>query len=113
MATEIEVLQVLKILGDIYPSFHLSSTAIEMYVRLLDDIPGNILGQSVLDHISRSSFFPSIAELRMGAFNIIEALDPVQSGYEAWAEVQGEMQRIGYLNRPKFTNPITDKVVDS
>src|SRR5512136_609790 len=104
VATEIEILHVLKILGDIYPSFQLSSSAIEIYVSLLSDIPGNILGQSALDHISSSSFFPSIAELRSGAFNIIEATAPVPSGYEAWAEVLKEMQRVGYLGRPKFTN---------
>ena len=112
VASEIEVLQVLKILGDIYPSFKLSSTAIEIYVQLLEDIPGMILGQCALDHISRSSFFPSIAELRIAAFSILEAMDHLPSGYEAWAEVQAEIQHIGYLGSPCFQNRITKKVVD-
>lgn len=112
MATEIETLRVLKILGDVYPSFHLNSSAIEVYVRLLVDIPGLVLEQSALDHISRSTFFPSIAELRSTAFNIIEAADPVPTEYEAWSEVQTQIHRVGHCNQPKFNNPIAAQVVE-
>jgi hypothetical protein len=112
MATEIETLRVLKILGDVYPSFELSSAAIEVYVRLLADIPGPVLEQSALDHISHSTFFPSIAELRSAAFGIIEAADPVPTDYEAWSEVQAEIHRVGYYNVPKFDHPLTSQVVE-
>ena len=112
MATEIEILRVLKILGDVYPSFQLSSSAIKVYVRLLDDIPGSVLEQSALDHISRSTFFPSIAELRSAAFNIIDATDPVPNEYEAWSEVQSEIHHVGHISLPHFDNPITTKVVE-
>ena len=112
MATEIEILHVLKILGDVYPSYQLSSPAIEVYVRLLEDIPSLVLEQSALDHISRSSFFPSIAELRSAAFSIVESSDPIPTGYEAWSEVQVEIQRVGYCNQPQFGNPIAAQVVN-
>ena len=112
MATEIEILRLLKILGDVYPSFQLSSSAIKVYVRLLDDIPGSVLEQSALDHISRSTFFPSIAELRSAAFNIIDATDPVPNEYEAWSEVQLEIHHVGHISLPHFDNPITTKVVE-
>ena len=112
MATEIEILRLLKILGDVYPSFQLSSSAIKMYVRLLDDIPGSVLEQSALDHISRSTFFPSIAELRSAAFYIIDAIDPVPNEYEAWSEVQSEILQVGHISLPHFDNPITTKVVE-
>jgi len=111
MATEIETLRVLKILGDIYPSFHLSSSAIEVYVQLLTDIPGPALEQAALDHISRSTFFPTIAELRSAAFSIIEAANPIPTDYEAWAEVQAEIRREGHCGQPKFTNPLAAQVV--
>ena len=88
MANQIDVLRVLKILGDIYPTFQLNSSAVEIYVQLLADIPGPVLEQAALDHISRSTFFPTIAELRSAAFNILESANPIPSDYEAWAEVQ-------------------------
>jgi hypothetical protein len=112
MATEIDTLRVLKILGDVFPSFKLSSSAIEVYVRLLADIPGLVLEQSALDHISRSTFFPSIAELRTAAFSIIEAAHPIPTEYEAWSEVRSEIQRVGYGNPPQFDNPLTAQVVE-
>lgn len=112
MATQIEILRVLKILGDIYPSFHLSSSAIEVYVQLLADIPGPVLDQAALDHISRSTFFPTIAELRSAAFNILEAANPIPTEYEAWAEVQAEIRRVGHCRKPQFKKLITAQVVD-
>ena len=111
MATEIEILRVLKILGDIYPSFHLSSSAIEVYVQLLADIPGPVLEQAALEHISRSAFFPAIAELRSAAFSILEAADPIPTDYEAWAEVQAEIRRVGHCGQPQFENPLAEQVV--
>ena len=111
MATEIEILRVLKILGDTYPSFHLSSSAIEIYVQLLADIPGAVLEQAALDHISRSTFFPAIAELRSAAFSILEAADPTPTEYEAWSEVQAEIRRVGHCGQPELENPLAAQVV--
>jgi hypothetical protein len=111
MASEIEILRVLKILGDVYPSYNLSSSAIEIYVQLLADIPGAVLEQSSMEHMSRSTFFPSIAELRSAAFSIIEAAHPVPTAYEAWSEVQALIQNTGHYNDPIFDNPITAQVV--
>jgi hypothetical protein len=112
MATEIEILSVLKILGDVYPSYKLTVAAIEMYVQLLADIQAKVLEQSALDHISRSSFFPSIAELRLAAFRLLESAHPLPSEYEAWSDVQAEIKRVGYCGQPHFENPITSKVVE-
>ncbi len=112
MATEIEILRVLKILGDVYPSFHLSSAAIEIYVQLLTDIPGPVLEQATLDHISHSTFFPAIAELRSAAFSILEAVDPIPTDYEAWGEVQVEIRRIGHCGKPQLQNALAAQVVE-
>ena len=112
MATEIDILRVIKLLGDVYPSYKLSSSAIEVYVRLLEDIPSQILELSALDHISHSTFFPSIAELRSAAFSIIEAADPIPTAYEAWSEVQVKIRQVGHFNSPQFDNPLISHVVD-
>jgi len=112
MATEIETLRVLKILGDVYPSFRLNSSAIEVYVKLMADIPGSVLEQAALDHISRSTFFPSVAELRSAAFSILEAADPIPTEYEAWREVQAEVARVGHAGQPELGNPVARQVVE-
>jgi hypothetical protein len=112
VATQIETLRVLKILGDVFPSFPLSSSAVEVYVRLLADLPGRVLEQAALDHISHSTFFPSIAELRSAVFNILEAIDPLPSEYEAWSVVQAEICRIGQGDRPKFRYALVAQAVE-
>jgi hypothetical protein len=81
-------------------------------VQLLADIPGAMLEQSSMEHISHSTFFPSIAELRSAAFSIIEAAHPVPTAYEAWSEVQALIQHVGHYNHPIFDNPITAQVVN-
>ena len=111
MATQIEILRVLKILGDVYPTYRLSSSAVEIYVRLLADVPGPILEQGALEHISRSSFFPSIAEIRQAAFNLSDAINPIPSEYDAWSDVQSQTQCIGHEGQPQFENPVTTRVV--
>jgi hypothetical protein len=111
MASEMEILRVLKILGDIYPSYHLSSSAVEVYVRLLADLPGEVLEQAALEHISRSTYFPAIAELRSATFDIIEAITPLPTDYEAWAEVQAETRRVGHVGLPQFSHGLIEQVV--
>jgi hypothetical protein len=111
MASEMETLRVLKILGDVYPSYRLSSAAVEIYVRLLADVPGYVLEQAALEHISHSTYFPAIAELRSAAFDILEAISPLPSDYEAWAEVQAEIRRAGHYGRPQFSHVLIEQVV--
>ena len=112
MATQIEILRVLKILGELYPAFQLSSSAVEIYIQLLADIPGPVLEQAALEHIGHSTFFPAIAELRSAAFDILESANPTPTDYEGWAEVQVEIRRVGHCGQPSFKNPLVKQVVD-
>jgi hypothetical protein len=112
MASEIEILRVLKILGDVYSSYHLSSSAVEVYVRLLADIPGEVLERAALEHISRSNYFPAIAELRSAAFDILEAISPIPTDYEAWGEVQSEIRRVGHVGQPQFSHELIARAVE-
>jgi hypothetical protein len=112
MASEIEILRVLKILGDVYSSYHLSSSAVEVYVRLLADIPGEVMERAALEHIGHSKYFPAIAELRTAAFDILEAITPLPSDYEAWGEVQAEIRRVGHVQPPEFSHELIAQAVD-
>ena len=112
-ATQIDVLKVLKLLGEAYPTFQLSRTSIEVYVGLLTDLPAALLEQAALEHISRSAFFPTIAELRGAAFDLLEAAHPSISAHEAWLVVQDEIQRTGHAGQPEFTDPLLIRAVDA
>jgi len=112
-ATQIDVLKVLKLLGEAYPTFQLSRASIEVYVGLLTDLPAALLEQAALEHISRSAFFPTIAELRGAAFDLLEAVHPSLSAHEAWLVVQDEIQRTGHAGQPEFADPLLIRAVDA
>ena len=42
-----------------------------------------------------------------------EAVHPVPTDYEGWAEVQAEIQRVGHYGQPQFENPLVAQVVES
>lgn len=111
MATEIEVLKVIKVLGDAYPTFQLTSASIEVYIRMLADLPSELLEKATLDHICRSTFFPSIAELRGAAFDLLEQPNDEMSTHEAWMQVQTEIQRVGHRSEPVFADPMIAETV--
>ena len=112
-ATQIDVLKALKLLGEAYPAFQMSSSSIEVYVRLLSDLPAALLDQAAIEHVSRSAFFPTIAELRAAAFDLLEAANPSLSPHEAWLLVQDEIQRLGHAGRPELADPLLVRAVDA
>lgn len=111
MATQIEVLKVIKVLGDAYPTFQLTSASIEVYVRMLSDLPAELLEKATLDHISRSTFFPTIAELRSAAFDLVDLPNDELHTHEAWQQVQDEIQRAGRHREPVFADPLVAEAV--
>lgn len=64
MAEASNIIAVLEALGKAYPRQTLSRQSVELYVQFLADIPQDLLWKVAGRHISTSSFFPSIAELR-------------------------------------------------
>jgi hypothetical protein len=111
-SSPIDVLKVLKILGEVYPNYQLSGSAVGIYVRMLSDLSADLIEQAALDHISRSAFFPTIAELRSAAFDILEATQQNQSAYDAWSQVQSAIRSVGHVGQPAWEDPLTKKVVD-
>ena len=117
MATNSEVLKIMVILGNAYPVNKLEKTSADLYITLLEDIPGEILLQGVLEHIAHSAWFPTIAELREAACTILEGVDPAPDAHQAWAEVLAELERVGsyamtYGEELRFSHPLVREVVD-
>ena len=109
----LEVLKTVRLLGDAYPNFQLSSATIDVYVRLLSDLPAELLEQAALDHVSRSAFFPTVAELRGAAFDLLEAASPSPTAQEAWLAVLAEIERVGHAGQPQFGDPLTAQAVQA
>lgn len=108
-----EILRVLALLGAVYPGFELKELTVEVYIRLLRDLPAPALEQAALDHISRSKFFPTIAELRSSAFDLLETAHPAPEAHSAWLEVQAEIERVGRKGQPEFSSPLVQQAVEA
>lgn len=106
MASELEVLQILMLLSNAYPSFELRHATADVYVRLLASLPTRLLEKAALEHIGKSNFFPTVAELRNTAYGIQEEVLSIPDAHEAWAEVQAEIVRVGHLDQPEFSSEL-------
>ena len=112
MATESEITNILKVLASAYPNFTIHPSTGKLYLDLLMDVPGKLLGAAALEHISRSSYFPTIAELRQTAFDLLRS-QPGQppDAHSAWTEVLQAFDRTGYLEQPTFSDPLIAEAV--
>lgn len=112
MACETEILKLLQKLSELFPAHPLSSQAVAIYVQELAEIPAPVLERALRAHIRVCRFFPTVAELYQRAGEIQQADHPIPSGYEAWAEVQAEIQRVGSWGQPQLDNPLAAQVVE-
>ena len=108
-----DILKILALLGAVYPGFELKELTIEVYIRLLKDLPVEFLEKAALDHISRVKFFPTIAELREAAFALLEAANPLPVPQEAWQQVQAEIERVGHAGTPQFECPAVTQAAEA
>lgn len=112
MASEIEILQILHMVGMAYPSARIAESTLTVYITLLSDLSAELIHASACEHIARSNFFPTIAELRDGVFGMNKRLSPVPDAHAAWAEVQAEIVRIGQRGEPCFSHALIADIVD-
>ncbi|MEN4013960.1 MAG: replicative helicase loader/inhibitor [Bellilinea sp.] len=113
MATFETITRVLAVASAAYPNFDLKPETVRVYLKLLADLPDELLEEASLAHIAQSAFFPTIAELRTSACEILDRRDPIPTGLEAWSEVEDQIRDIGYTGQPRFAHPLTDKLVNS
>ncbi len=74
---------------------------IDLYTRLLADIPDEVLIAAALKHTRTCKWFPKVSELCEVAFSMMEV--GIKTAEEAWNEVTKEMRRVGYYGNPDFT----------
>jgi len=112
MATKNEFTNIMTVLVSAYPGFAFVDPTSEVYLDLLADIPGKLLNAAALEHISRSKYFPTVAELRQTAFDLLQG-QPGQppDAHSAWVEVQKAFDEIGKWGQPVFSEPLIGEAV--
>ena len=113
MATFETITRVLAVVSAAYPNFNLKPETIKVYLKLLADLPDDLLEEASLAHINRSAFFPTIAELRGAASDLLERQNPLPTALEAWSEVEDQIHRVGYTGQPVFQYPLTTQLVSA
>lgn len=106
--TQEEALTVLAVLTAAYPTTEITEPTVKIYVKFLLDIPYEAAYNAVLKLIAQSKWFPSVAELRETAFEIMHN---IPSAEEAWGEVIELIHTIGFYGQPKFSNPLIIKTI--
>lgn len=85
---------------------------VDVWLEHLSDLPDDLLTVAVKNHIERSQWLPSIAEIRASAVSLMRQASPArQSASEAWGDVKRAIRSIGYVGSPEFSNPATAAVV--
>ena len=89
MATNIEVAQVVAMLGSAYPNFSASKETVSVYYELLKDLPADLLKVAALQCCAEAGrkFAPSVGELRGAAADITHKTQGIPSALEAWNDV--------------------------
>ncbi len=107
------IIKSLGFLQMLFPRFQLSDEAIAAYVRILSDLPAELIEKSAEELGSRNTFFPAAGEIRTAAFDLIGRQHGIPSSYEAWGEVVRAISSVGHWGVPEFSHPLIKTTVDS
>jgi hypothetical protein len=84
----------------------------DVWQEHLADLDDALLSAAVKNHIERSQWLPSIAEIRSSAVSLMRQASPAaQIAGEAWGDVKRAIASVGYYGLPDFDNPATAAVV--
>lgn len=112
MNSKVEMLERIGVLIAGYPNTQVADDTISLYVRMLGDIPLDLLDATVEQCLAESKFFPSVAELREKAFALSSTAGSLMAGWEAWGEVVKQIHAVGFYGQPSFKCPILAKAVE-
>ena len=85
----------------------------DVWIEHLSDVDDTLLKMAVKNHIERSQWLPSIAEIRASAVSLMRQASPADQDWSrAWSELQRQIRVIGYVGKPEWTNPALAKTVE-
>jgi hypothetical protein len=95
--------QVLLMLGEMMNE-PVSELRTEMYHRLLEDLPFDAVRSAAHQYAMSARFFPKPADLRDIALGNVE-----EQAELAWACVQREVRRVGWMGKPQWPDEQTER----
>jgi len=101
MASRETVIKMFALFAANWPKEPQTPMQVQLYERVLEDVPDAILETAALDIIASSEWFPKAAEVRRAAFRILEGQGQLPTAGQAWGEVRSQMLRVGMLG-PSF-----------
>ena len=93
MASKDTIAKAFVLLSANWPTYAFSETTMPTYQRLLADLPDAVLEAAVLDCIASCRFWPTVAEIREAAANIVTDAANATNEYDAWGEVKRAVSR--------------------
>ena len=90
----------------------------EVWIEHLSDLDDTLLKMAVKNHIERSQWLPSIAEIRASAVSLMRQASPADQDWnDAYAELRKQIRQVGwagnldYQPKPEWTNPALAETV--
>jgi len=96
-----------------YPRYELQSETIDFYFAILGDLPQDLLKAATLEYARREKWFPTAAELREQAFDIVDSAEGKIGASEAWGLVISQVRKNGYYREPEFDEPLIYRALDA
>lgn len=112
MSNKSTIIRLMGIMALAWPRFEIKDGSSAVYYEMLKDIPDEVLETSAKQLATTCTFFPSIAEWRKAAFDILINKPGLPSAFEAWGIVCNEIRRIGSYREPEFSFPAIQRVVE-
>ena len=111
MATTDEIRRALAVAGAAYPATKILKQTVEIWCRLLGDLPDGSVEAAVLDYLGQANpFFPAPGVIRQKAI-ALTCPSAALSAPEAWSEVRQAMRQIGSYGTPEFSTTAVEKAV--
>lgn len=85
-----------------YPRQEFPAPTQKLYLQLLGDLDPDVLEIAVLDLITKSTFLPSISEIRAAVGSLYERSSGRLDAYSAWDKVCSEIIRVGWYGAPEL-----------
>lgn len=96
-----------------FPNANVKPETIVIYLEDLADIPDIVLAVALKKARQSSQFFPTIAQIRQSATEVVETQNPNRKkGWdEAWTEIMDALRHYSYLQVPPWSSPEVKQTV--
>lgn len=114
MASPIDIAKSVAVIAAAYPSFNASKETVEVYCKLLQDLPVEELNVAVLKVCAENGrkFAPSIGEIRGAVAELRQRAQGVPSAVEAWEEVIHAPKSGGWKRATDEKNENGDTIIE-